>query len=178
MSELGGVGKTELSISMVERLGPIPYVIWLRASDDQILQQDLEKAARDLRNELLRFEHGSNRSNENGNTAAFYFSGVAMTDLLGILERWCKEKPDDGSQILVVLDDLGGLEPSHHERYHRMFTGEALHLVYTTRDPSMADKGMLWEAVYFDVPSLQVDDAVKMLEHFSKDIPQKALGPR
>ncbi len=169
LSGLGGVGKTELSIEMVGKLGPIRYVLWLRASDDKILQQDLVVAARDLRNELLRFEYGNNGTSEDRSTAALYFSGVTVTDLVGILKRWLKVKPDDGSKILVVLDDLDGLEPSQHKEYSMMFSGDALHLIYTTRDPSMADTGMLWEAVDFDVPSLQVDEAVNVLEDISKD---------
>ena len=169
LSGLGGVGKTELSIAMVEKLGAVPYVLWLHASDDKILQQDLVIAARDLRNELLRFEHGETRSSEDPSTAALYFSGVTETDLVNILERWFKVKPKDGSQILVVLDDLDGLESSHHDKYSNIFSGDALHLIYTTRDPSMADNGMLWEAVNFDVPSLGVDEAVDVLQHLSKD---------
>ena len=169
LSGLGGVGKTELSIAMVEKLGPIPYVLWLRASDDTILQQDLVRAARDLRNELLRFEHGDNRSSEHPSTAALYFSGVTETDLVSILERWVKVIPKDESQILVVLDDLDGLDSSHHNKYSLIFSGDALRLIYTTRDPSMADDGMLWEAVNFDVPSLGVDEAVNVLEHLSRD---------
>lgn len=170
LSGLGGVGKTELSISIVEKFGPMRYVLYLRAGDENLFQQDLATAAQDLRNELLRFESGDNRAiGEDPGASAFYFSAVALTDLVSILKRWLKATPYDGSRILVVLDDLDGLEASHHQEYSPMFSGDALDLIYTTRDPSMADLGMLWPAVRFDVQPLQVDEAVDVLEHFSKD---------
>ena len=170
LSGLGGVGKTELSISVVEELGSIRYVLYLRASNDDLLLQDLETAAQDLRNELLRFESGNNRTiGDNRSAAAFYFSPVNMADLVSILKRWLRATPVDGSRILVVLDDLDGLEPSHQEQYSLAFSGEAVDLIYTTRDPSMADEGMLWPATKFEVSSLQVEEAVNVLEHISQD---------
>ena len=170
LSGHGGVGKTELSISVGEKLGPIRYVLWLRASDDELLRQDLAKAAQDLRNELLRFDYGSNRAiGEDRSAAAFYFSPVPVADLVSILKRWLKGTPDDGSRILVVLDYLDGLESSHHNDYSLTFSGDAVDLIYTTRDSSMADDGMLWWAVKFDVPPLEVDEAVNVLGYLSRD---------
>ena len=169
MSGLGGVGKTELSISVVKKLGPVRYIVWIRASDHKLLHQDLITTAEDLKVELLRFESGNHvAKGEERRDSAFYFSGVTVTELLNILRRWLKATPDDGSRILVVLDDLDGLDPSQHEEYSLLFSGEALDVMYTTRDPSMADPGMLWQAVNFDVPSLNLDDATKLLECFSK----------
>ena len=102
LSGLGGVGKIELSISIVKKLGPIQYILWLRASDDRLLQEDLAAAAQDLRNELLRFESGNNQAiSQDQSAAAFYFSGVTVTDLVGTLKRWLKAAPDDGSRILL-----------------------------------------------------------------------------
>lgn len=174
MSGLGGVGKTELSVSVVEKLGLVRYVLWLRASDHELLQQDLVTSAEDLRNELLRFELGPSLA---GGASPFYFSGVTVTDLVNLLKRWLKATPDDGSRILVVLDDLDGLDLSYQKQYSAVFSGDALDLIYSTRDPSMADPGMFWEAVKFDVPPLQMDDATDLLKNFSKDNrPAQARG--
>lgn len=146
------------------------YVLYLRAGEENLFQQDLATAAQDLRNELLRFESSDNRAvGEEPGASAFYFSGVGLTELVSILKRWLKATPYDGSRILVVLDDLDGLEASNHQEYSPIFSGDALDLIFTTRDPSMADLGMLWPAVRFDVQPLQADEAVEMLEHFSKD---------
>ena len=177
MSGLGGVGKTELSISVIEKLGPVRYVVWLRASDHKLLYQDLITTAEDLRIELLRFESGNHvRGGENQGDSAFYFSGVTVTELVNILKRWLKATPDDTSRILVILDDLDGLEPSQHEEYSLLFSGDALDLMYTTRDPSMADPGMLWQAVKFDVPSLNLSDATRLLECSSTGNPLARKG--
>lgn len=170
LSGLGGVGKTELSISIVNKLGPKRYVLWLRACDEDKLQQDLVTAAEDLRNELMRFNIDNELAiGEDRRGAAFYFSPVSVSDLVNILKRWLRSSPDDNSRILVVLDDLDGLDPELHEKYSLLFSGHALDLIYTTRDPWMADPGMFWEAFKFDVPSLEIDEAVNILEHVSRD---------
>lgn len=165
LSGLGGVGKTELSISVVEKLSSRGYVLWLRASDDGVLEQDIIKAAEELRHELLRFDASNDISTrEDRRASAFYFSPVSVTDLVTILRRWLKAIPDGNQRTLVILDDLDGLNPVHHEKYRLMFAGDAVDVIYTARDPSMADLSMLWQAINFDVPSLQVDEAVKLLE--------------
>ena len=178
LSGLGVAGKTELSISLIEKLDRERYVLWLRASDHRVLEEDLITAAEDLRHELLRFDITNNpATGEDRSAAAFYFSSVPMKDLLSILKRWLNAMPADELRTLVILDDLDGLEPSHHEKYSLMFAGDSLDLIYTTRDPSMADPGMLWEAVDFDVPSLQLDNAVEVLEHYLRDSPSTKKLP-
>ena len=164
LTGFGGVGKTELSISLVEKLGPIRNVLWLRASDMQLLRQDLITAALDLRNELLRFDSGKPASTGEDENAAFYFTPVPTETLTDILKRWLKAIPDDQSRLLVVLDDLDGLEPSLHEMCASLFSGNAFDLIYTTRDPSIADAGMFWQAHNFDVPPLQLGEAVDVFE--------------
>ena len=170
MSGLGGVGKTELSISIVDKLGPIRYILWLRACDNKKLQQDLVTAAVDLRNELMRFDIDDElATGKDRPGAAFYLSPVSVSDLVNILKRWLRSTPDDNSRILVVLDDLDGLDVKLHEENSLLFSGHALDLIYTTRDPWMADHGMFWEASKFDVPSLQINEAVHVLERVSRD---------
>ena len=150
-------------------MGPVRYIVWLRASDHKLLHQDLITTAEDLKVELLRFEPGNHvRGGEKQVDSAFYFSGVTVTELVNILKRWLKATPDDASRIMVILDDLDGLETSQHEEYSRLFSGDAIDLMYTTRDPSIADPGMLWQAVNFDVPSLNLPDATKLLEYFTR----------
>ena len=169
LSGLGGAGKTELSIALVEKLNLQGYVLWLRASNDQILEQDLITAAEELRHELLRFDASSDpAAAEARRNSTFYFSPVHVTELVTILKRWLKAQPEGAQRKLLVLDDLDGLDQEHHEKYSLLFAGDAVDLIYTSRDPSMADPSMLWEAISFDVPSLTCNDAVKMLDLFER----------
>ena len=146
------------------------YVLWLRACDNKKLQQDLVTAAVDLRNELMRFNNDDLATGkEDRQGAAFYLSPVSVSDLVNILKRWLRSTPDDNSRILVILDDLDGLDVKLHEENSLLFSGHALDLIYTTRDPWMADHGMFWEASKFNVPSLEIDEAVHVLERVSRD---------
>ncbi|KAL8711670.1 MAG: hypothetical protein Q9225_007083 [Loekoesia sp. 1 TL-2023] len=166
LTGIGGVGKSELSNSFIERLDSKRYVLWLRARNYRVLQQNLTDAARDLRNELLRFSTSNKSANgEENRSSASYFAPVPVTELVDILKQWLKAVPADGSRILVILDDLDGLESSYHEEYSMVFTGDALDLIYTSRDPTLSDPGMLWEASHFNVPPLPVDRAVEIIEH-------------
>lgn len=135
-----------------------------------MLEQDIITAAEELRHELLRFDASNDLSTREDRPAStFYFSPVSVTDLVNILKRWLKAITDGNQRILVILDDLDGLDPAHHEKYALMFAGDAVDVIYTARDPSMADSSMLWQAVNFDVPSLQTDKAVELLELFGQD---------
>ena len=165
------MGKTELSIKFIERLSSQRFVFWLRASKESLLQQDLAQAARDLRNELLRFHAGNvSREVDDRTMAAFYCSPITISELNDTFKVWLKTVPEDGSRIVVILDDLDGLElMRHHEDYSHIFAGEALDLIYTTRDPSLSDRGMLWEATLFDVPPLQTDEALAVMEQSAAD---------
>ena len=163
------MGKTELSISLADKLSQFEHVLFIRATDDELFHKDLVTAARDLRNELLRFDyHNDEVTGKDRSSSAFYFSAPTMTDLVSILKRWLKARPDDESRILVILDDLDGLEQTDHEEYSQMFSGNTLYLIYTTRDSSIADMGMLWQAIKFHVPPLPEHEAADVLEHFSK----------
>ena len=118
---------------------------------------------------LLRFDASSDpAAADDRQSSTIYFTPVQVTELVAILKRWLKAESDGAQRKLVILDDLDGLDQEHHEKYSLMFAGDAVDLIYTARDPSMADSSMLWEALSFDVPSLQVNDAVKMLELFER----------
>ncbi|KAL8729216.1 MAG: hypothetical protein Q9181_005069 [Wetmoreana brouardii] len=166
---LGGVGKTELGILFVEKLHSQSYVLWLRASNHQVLQDDLLKAAREFRHELLHFYVvGSPAVEEDQGATAFYFSPMAMSELHETLKLWVKAMPKDKSRILVILDDLDGLDSVFHKEYSHIFAGDAVDLIYTSRDPSIADPGMLWEAMQFEVPPLPMEEAVSVMDHFAR----------
>ena len=169
-SGLGGAGKTELSVSVIDKLRPDGYVLWLRASDHKVLEQDLISVAEELRHELLRFDAGNDPTTGEARVGgAFYFSPVNQMELLAIFKRWLKQIPNRDQRILLLLDDLDGLDPAEHEKYSLMFAGDAIDLIYTARDPSMADPSMIWQAINIDVPPLQMDQAVDLLGQFSRD---------
>ncbi|KAL8698344.1 MAG: hypothetical protein Q9201_006624 [Fulgogasparrea decipioides] len=169
LAGIGGVGKTELSVSFVEKLDSDRYVLWLRSSNHQVLQEDLKKAARELRHELLQFYAVGNLAvREDRDAAASYVSPIAMSELLDTLKLWMKVTPKDESRIFIILDDLDGLEPAYHEEYSHLFGGDAVDLMYTSRDPSIADPGMLWEATQFEVPPLRREEAVGVIEGLAR----------
>ena len=75
-----------------------------------------------------------------------------------------KSTRDESSRILVILDDLDGLDLDHHRNMSRMFAANTLDLIHTARDPLMAEKDMVWEARDFEVPSLQGEHVAGLLQ--------------
>ena len=163
LSGLGGVGKTELSRFIVDRLGPRRHILWLRATDYMTLQRDMYDAAIDLRNELVRFDSPNASTSKLEEHQAFYFSAPNSEFLMKSLEIWLKTPRDEDSRILLVLDDLDGLEAEERQKFSHSLTGDSIDLIFTTRDPLIAELGMSWDAAQIHVPPLQVDDAIDLL---------------
>ena len=166
-----GCRKTELSLWMINRLGPHLFTLWFRAGDLSAFQEDLLTSALYLKNELLRFNTSQiirGKARETQRDPQLYFSDTDPTSLTFYLEVWMNSTFED-SRILVILDDLDGLENDQHPEVSRKFTAETLDLVYTTRDPSMSGPGLIWEAENFEVPPLEEDHAGRLLEILMRD---------
>lgn len=69
----------------------------------------------------------------------------------------------------MILDDLDGLDIAHHRIISRMFAADTLNLIYTGRDPLLAETGMIWEAKNFEVPPLEEEHAAVLLQDFIMD---------
>ena len=80
-----------------------------------------------------------------------------------------KSTRDESSRILVILDDLDGLDVDHHRTMSRMFAANTLDLIHTAKDPLMAEKDMIWEARDFEVPSLQGEHVAGLLQDCIED---------
>lgn len=154
--------KTHLSRSIIDQLEPRRIILWLRASSAKTLQEDLLTAALDLKSELLRFESSSDPlpGQETGEAIGLlYTSGTRMNYLLDLLKVWLKTAQADQSKILIVLDDVDGLEPSEISELSELITGEHTEVIYSTRDPMIADQTSYMYAANFDVPPLEPRDA-------------------
>ena len=156
---------------MIELLSEHQFVLWFHANEWRTFEEDLMTSALHLKNELLRFDSAPADSQEGGESRRYprlYWPDAGTTSLTKTLEVWTKSMQDEPSRILVVLDDLDGLDVAHHQKISRMFAPETVELIYTGRDPSIADTGMIWEAQDFEVPVLQGEHAAAMLEDFMR----------
>lgn len=163
--------KTELSLWMTDTLGTNQYVLWLRTNEWEVFEEDLMTSALYLKSELLRFDtapHGSRDTRQSQRKPRLYFSDADATSLTKALEVWLKSTQDE-SRILVILDDLDGLDIAHHRIISRMFAADTLNLIYTGRDPLLAETGMIWEAKNFEVPPLEEEHAAVLLQDFIMD---------
>lgn len=77
--------------------------------------------------------------------------------------NWIKSEHPIASRVLVVLDDLDGIEPQEHRAISRLFATDTVDLIYTSRNPSMADAGSQWQANVFKVPVLSLEEAAGLL---------------
>ena len=84
--------------------------------------------------------------------------------LLDLLKVWLKTAQADQSQILIVLDDPGGLETSELHKVSEMISGSPIEFIYSTSDPMIADQTSYMYAVNFDVPPRELTDAQHLFE--------------
>lgn len=159
---LGLSRKTQLSRSVIDQLEPRKIILWLRASSAETLQEDLLTAALDLKTELLLSE-SRNLALPNDTTAEaaglLYSSGTGLEYLFDLLKVWLRTARADHSKILIVLDDIDGLEPSELSDLSELISGDHIEIIYSTRDPMMADQTSYMCAANFDVPPLELGDA-------------------
>ena len=154
---------------MIEMLSEHQFVLWFRANEWGVFEEDLMTSALHLKSELLRFDSApadSQGGRESRKYPRPYCPDAGATSLTKTLEVWTRSMQDEPSKILVVLDDLDGLDVAHHKKISHMFAPETLDLIYTARDPLMADNGMIWEAQHFEVPGLQGEHAAALFEDF------------
>lgn len=142
----------------------LPYhrqVLWLRASEIETFEQDLADSMLRLKTELLQFDKAASLEEHR----IFHF--LDSTSLTNSQEIWLRCVHN--STILVVLDDLDGLGFDDRKRFSSMFSGESVDIIYTARDSTMSERGMVWEADNFDIPPLQEEDAAGLLQDFLGD---------
>lgn len=166
-----------MSRSVIDQLGPRRIILWLRASSAKTLQEDLLTAALDLKSELLRFESRNVALAGRELDAAerlLYSPGTRLNYLVDLLRVWLKTAQADQSKILIVLDDLDGLEPSGLSELSEMINGDHVEIIYSTRDPMIADQTSYMYAANFDVPPLEPRDAQDLFERLRNPHPALA----
>ena len=147
---------------MIDQLGPRQIILWLRASSAKSLQEDLLTTALDLKSELLQFESRKSPLPEQRNgqiEGLVYSSGTGLDYLLDLLKVWLRTAQTHQSKILIVLDDLDGLESSGLPELSELINGDHIEVIYSTRDPMMADQTSYMYAANFNVPPLEPRDA-------------------
>ena len=171
--------KTQLSRSIIDQLGPRRIILWLRASSAITLQEDLLTAALDLKSELLRFESRSvplpGQETSGEAEGLLFSSGTRLNYLLDLLKVWLKTAQAEQSKILIVLDDVDGVEPSELSKLSELIRGDHTEVIYSTRDPMIADQTSYLYAANFDVPPLETTDAQDLFKQLRN--PHPALAP-
>ena len=159
---------------MIDQLGPRQIILWLRASSAQSLQEDLLTTALDLKSELLRFESRKIPLPEQRNgeiEGLVYSSGTGLDYLLDLLKVWLRTAQAHQSKILIVLDDLDGLESSQLAELSELISGDHIEIIYSTRDPMMADHTSYMYAASFNVPPLEPKDAQDLFKQLRNPHP-------
>ena len=152
-----GISKTQLSRSIIGQLERPQFTIWLNAGSSDSLEEDLKGAAVSLKCELLRTAHERD----------FYYTAGARIDyLVELLKDWlsmAQARERDMPQVLVVIDDVDGLESAKLSEISKMVAGDGIDIIYNTRDPTIADCTSYLDATNFNVPPLQQDQAEDFL---------------
>ena len=163
--------KTQLSRSITGQLGPGHITIWLNAGSYSSLQEDLKGAALNLTHELLRAESGPIQTNTTNGSNFFYTAGVRIDYLVELLKNrlnMAQAREANVPQFIVILDDVDGLEPAELSNLSKMVSGDGVDVIFTTRDPMIADRTSYMDATNFDVPPLRKEQARDLLDDLTK----------
>lgn len=163
--------KTQLSRSIIDQLSLQKYTLWLNAGSQSSLQESLRGAAIGLQHELLRLESIPTQPNAAQDGGFFYTTTARIDYLVELLKVWLSmaQRSEGGTpQVLVVLDDADGLESSELSELSKLVIGDGIDVIFSTRDPTIADQTSYMDATNFDVPPLQEDQAQDLLNELTK----------
>ena len=104
-------------------------------------------------------QHQHNRSHR-----FFYTSDQRLNHLQEILFAWLRNGRFDDSKVLVILDDVDGLKTSELSDLSNMISSDQVEVIYTTRDPMIADPSSHMQASNFTVAPLQPATANGLLQ--------------
>ena len=103
-----------------------------------------------------------------------YSSGTRLSYLVDLFKVWLRTAQAHQSKILIILDDLDGLEPSELPELSKLISGDHIEVIYSTRDPMMADQTSYMYAANFNVPPLEPADARNLFVQLSNPHPALA----
>ena len=164
-----GNSKTQLSRAIIDKLGERPFVIWLGAGSYETFQDDIIAAAIDLQDEFtgpgagnlsqIMNQHQLDRSHR-----FFYPPDLRLNHLQEMLCAWLRNGRFGDSKVLIVLDDVDGLKTSEISDLSNMISSDQVEVIYTTRDPTIADPSSHMQASSFTVAPLQPAAADGLLQ--------------
>ena len=86
------------------------------------------------------------------------------------LEIWLQSQEAHSRKILLVLDDLDGIDVSLRKRIRRHLATTAVNLIFSTRDPLLFAKGGDWDAISFELPPLLQPAAMELTWYLMSDV--------
>ncbi len=98
--------------------------------------------------------------------AFFYVSDQRLNHLQAMLSVWLRNGRFDESKVLIILDDVDGLGTSELSDLSNLISSDQVEVIYTTRDPTIADPSSHMQASNFEVAPLQPATADGLLQQF------------
>ena len=106
----------------------------------------------------------SNQHKHNRSYRFFYTSDQRLNHLQEMLCAWLRNGQFGDSKVLIVLDDVDGLKTSELSDLSNMISSDQVEVIYTTRDPTIADPSSHMQASNFAVAPLQPATADGLLQ--------------
>lgn len=97
----------------------------------------------------------------------FYTSDQRLNHLQEMLCAWLRNGRFGDSQVLIILDDVDALRTSDLSDLSNLISSDQVEVIYTTRDPTIADPSSHMHASNFEVEPLQPGAADGLLRQFS-----------
>ena len=145
-------------------------------------EEDLVTTALDLKYELLQLDCRNDNSAMTGSSGQgdsfFYASDNNVTYLVNLLRIWLRTCEANRTKILVILDDVDGLNVSDLSGLADIINRDHIEVIYSTGDPMIADEMSYVHAANFDVPPLQPNEACELLEQLKQSNPYMSARRR
>ena len=106
----------------------------------------------------------AHQDQHNHGRAFFYKSDQRNHSLREMLSAWLRKGRFDDSKVLVILDDVDGLGTSELSHLFNLISSDQVEVIYTTRDPMIADPSSHMPAYNFEVAPLQPATADGLLQ--------------
>ena len=157
--------KTELALQLLKDMTEYDFVLWICATTQETLGNDVKHCALRLQDEFRRISSGSSDGHDSSNAHQVYFPDY-LRDVDGdALSLWLHSTATRISKVLLVVDDLDGVDINARKDLRRGLVTSNIDTIFTTRNPNIGSSGGDFNSRPVCVPPLDKTAGLNLLSN-------------